>query len=173
MNIRFPRLDCRGFVLLDSTVASVILSFVMVSSISLFILSVRANTNSERSTMAAQLAVALLEEVQIRKWDEKTPIPSEAIKDGSGTLGPDPGEDPADKRTFNDLDDFAGWVESPPRDPMMTSLTQFATYSSSVAVQYVNSSLVPSGRSDYKKISVCTWSPKLKSVCLYTIRTNR
>lgn len=173
MKTRFRRLDSRGFMLLDSTVASVILSFVMVSAISLFILSVRANTNSERGTMAAQLAVALMEEVQLRKWDEKTPIPRKAVNQGS-SLGTDGGENDNDKRTFDDIDDFDGWFEHPPKDPMMNSLNQFNIYSSSVDVQYTNASLIPQGNwSNYKKISVCVWSPKMKSTCLYTIRTNR
>jgi type II secretory pathway pseudopilin PulG len=169
------RLGNRGFMLLDATIASVILSFVMVSMISLFLLSIRANTDSERTSMAAQLSIRLLEEVQLRKWDEKSPIPNEAIKDGTNPpLGTDGVENPSDKRTFNDIDDFTGWVENPPKDPLMNPLTQFYIYTSSVSVGYVSSSLAPSGgRTDYKRISVCTWSAKIKSVCLYTIRTNR
>ena len=163
----------RGFILVEASITYLILSLALVALVPLFILSVRANTATLHVKVATQLSVELLEEIRLRKWDEKTPASRLAISTGS-VIGMDSGASATDKRTFDDLDDFNGWSENPPLDPVMRPLTDFAGYSRSVTVSYVDAALQPvTGPTDYKQLSVCTTFPKLTPVCLNTLFTNR
>jgi MSHA pilin protein MshD len=164
----------KGFVLVESMLAAALVSLALVALLPTFILSIKASKRSEQTKVAAQLAIELLEEIRLRRWDELTPIPSAAIAQGSAAIGVDTGENAADKRTFNDVDDFNGWTENLPQDPMMQPLADFAGYRRSATVQYVNSTLSPSASpTDYKQVSVCVRTPKGSSICLNTLFTNR
>ncbi len=153
--------------------AYVVLALALVALLPIFILSIRANLNSRHLLTAVHLSQALVEEIRLRRWDQATPPSRAAIQQGS-PIGIDAGENIADKRTFNDIDDFNGWNEAPPLGPLMQPLSaDFAAYSRSVTVQYVTLSLAPtSGPTDHKMVTVCTSHPKFKPVCQQAILTN-
>lgn len=163
----------RGYILVEASTATLVLALALVALIPVFILAIRSAKNMEQITSATQLSAQLMEEICLRKWDSLTPRPPVYIA-GKSTLGPDPGETASDKRTFDDIDDFTGWTESPPRDPMMNPLPLFAAYTRTVTVSYVDSGLAPSAvPTDYKQVTVCTRTKKLKPLCMDTILTNR
>lgn len=163
----------RGFILIEVSITYIVLSLALVALVPMFILSLRANKASERAAVALHLSQELLEEVRLHRWDEATPTPSAHIAVGSA-IGLDAGENALDKRTFDDIDDFNGWTESPPQDPVMRPLTAFSTYSRSVAVRYVDAAFQPAGSpTDLKQVTVCTAAPQMKPVCLDTIVSNR
>lgn len=163
----------RGFILVEVSVAYIILSLALVTLIPVFILALRAAKNMEQITAATQLSSQLLEEISLRKWDRGTPNPPVYVQ-APAPLGPDAGESASDKRTFDDIDDFNGWTEPAPLDPVMRPLPAFAAYRRSVTVRYVDSSLAPvTGPTDYKQLTVCTSTIKLKPSCVDTLFTNR
>ena len=163
-----------GVLLVEASMACVIISVALVALVPTFVLSLKANKAAEQMKVATQLSTELLEEIRLRRWDELTPLPPQSIAVGSSTLGIDAGENAADKRTFNDIDDFNGWTENPPKDPMMLALTGIVGYSRSVTVRYVDSALANSATpTNYKQVTVCTQEPKGASVCLDTLFTNR
>jgi hypothetical protein len=163
----------RGYILLEATIAYVVLSLALVSLLPLFILSIRANAATGRIATAVQLASELMEEVAARRWDQKTPVPPRIVPAG-GQLGLDSGEAPADKRVFNDVDDFQGWSESPPQDPLGRPLPGLAGFSRDVAVSYVDAAFQPStAPTDYKKVTVCARFPSSAPICLERVFTNR
>lgn len=162
-----------GFVLVEVTIAYVLLVFALVSLVPVFIVAIRAGANTEALQTATYLSVELLEEVRLRRWDERTPSDNSHISAPS-FIGVDGSEDPADKRDFNDVDDFHGWTENGAVDPVMRPLTAFASYIRTVAVAYVDSSMAPSAvMTDYKLITVCTRTAKINPACLNTLVTNR
>lgn len=163
----------RGFILIEASISYIVLSLALVALVPMFILSLRANAASEKVAAALHLSQELLEEVRLHRWDEATPAPAVHIAAG-GALGVDAGENAADKRTFDDVDDFDGWTESPPQDPVMRPLTADSMYTRTVAVRYVNSSFqVSAAPTDLKQVTVCTAAPGMKPVCLDTILSNR
>ena len=164
----------QGFMMVEAALAVVILSVGLVALGPAFVMTIKASKGAEQIKVATQLSVELLEEIRLHRWDEGTPTPSAAISQGSATLGIDSGESAADKTTFDDIDDFNGWTENPPKDPMMQSLANFSGYSRSVTVRYVDSTLAVSAvPTDYKQVTACTQPPKGVSVCLDTLLTNR
>ncbi|MBI5597691.1 MAG: hypothetical protein HY928_16510 [Elusimicrobia bacterium] len=163
----------RGFILVEASVTYVVLALALVALMPLFVLSIRAAKNARRVAVATHLSVELLEEVRLRRFDEATPTPAAAIATPSA-LGLDAGETAADKTTFDDIDDFNGWSEAPPQDPVGRPLGAFPSYSRTVAVAYVDSNLAASGPpTAYKKLTACTVSPQMRPVCLDTLVTNR
>ena len=162
-----------GFIVIEASLTTFLIATAMVSLVTVFFVTLRSSTNSEYTALATNLSLRLMEEIRMRKWDERTPTPSNYTRRRSG-IGVDGGETSADKTTFDDIDDFNGWKESPPRDPMMRVIPGFDAFSSSVAVRYVNTAtLAPTGgTTDFKQVSVCTWTFKRKSVCLDTLITN-
>ena len=164
----------RGFILLEASVIYILLSFALVALLPLFILSIRANKNTRHAVAATQLAVELLEEVRLRRWDEQTPRPPLGIAAPSAAMGPDAGETASDKRTFDDIDDFNGWTEAAPLDPVQRPLTGFEGYARDVSVRFVDAALNPAaGPTDYKHVTVCARRPPMKPVCLDTLLSNR
>lgn len=162
-----------GFILVEASIAYIVLALALVSLMPLFILSIRANKNAERVAVATHLSAELMEELRMRRFDERSPVPPAPIATASA-LGPDSGESPADKATFDDIDDFNGWLESPPSDPLGRPLARFADYRRSVTVGYVNAALNQvSGPDNRKRVAVCTTAPKTKPVCIETLFANR
>ncbi len=163
-----------GFLLLETSLSTFVIMTGLIAVLPLMALCVRASKDIVHVKTATQLSVELLEEIRLHKWDELTPSSLQAISLGTATLGPDSGETAADKTTFDDLDDFNGWTESPPQDPTMQSLTALTGYTRSVTVSYVDSNLNASATpTDYKKVHVCTQWLQESPVCLDTLFTNR
>lgn len=168
----------RGHILLEAVMTSFIIAGAMTALASALIMTVKSNVNSEASVVSVQLSLRLLEEIRLRRWDERTkspPAPTYIRRNQSSTIGRDGGESAADKRDYDDIDDFNGWTESPPKDPVMGNLAQFDDYTSSVTVSYLNiTTLARIGtKTDFKGVTVCSWRKKRKSICLDTIITNR
>ena len=162
-----------GFVLVEASVATIVLSLALVSLLPLFILSLRANKNTETVKVSTQMSVELLEEIRLRRWDQRTPLNPKVISSGSA-IGLDADERSDDKRTFDDVDDFDGWREEGVLDPVMRAMPEFAAYSRSVDVFYVAGNMEPSSDpTNYKQVRVCTKGPERNPVCLDTLFTNR
>ncbi|MFH1724271.1 MAG: hypothetical protein ABII00_06575 [Elusimicrobiota bacterium] len=162
----------KGSVLIEASFTYVLLSFALVALMSVFLVTIRANKDTERVAAGTQLSVQLLEEVRLRRWDETTPTPRAPATPSA--IGADDGEAAADKAGFDDIDDFDGYSESPPADPLGQPIAEMAGYTRDVAVAYVDSSLQPdAGVTDYKRVTVCSRWPKMRPVCLDTVLTNR
>lgn len=162
-----------GFVLVEVTIAYILLVFALVALVPVFIIAIRAGANTESLQTATYLSSELLEEVRMRKWDERSSAGGGHIPAPSA-LGVDGAESATDKRTFDDVDDFDGWTEAYPLDPVMRVLTDFKAFRRTVTVAYVDSAMAPSApATDYKTITVCTTTAKISPACLTTMVTNR
>lgn len=161
---------------MEALLTFVVVGVSMTALSAALIMIVKSNVNSEGSVVSTHLSMRMLEEIRMRRWDENTPMDAQYITKRSA-IGLDGVESASDKRTFNDIDDFNAWTESPPKDPVMNSLPDFDDYTTSVTVRYVDNVDLspPSGatKTDYKAIRVCSWRKNMKSVCLDTIITNR
>ncbi len=163
----------RGFILVEMSVTYLVLSIAVVALVPAFIITIRGSKATEQIAEAGRLSAQLLEEIRLRKWDQATPAPSNYIAAASA-LGADAGESAADKRTFNDIDDFNGWNETGVLDPVMRPVAGFSAYNRSVTVSYTDSNFnVTTATSDFKLVTVCTSVQKLKPSCLQLILANR
>jgi MSHA pilin protein MshD len=160
--------------MIEALLTLVVIAVAMTALNAALIMIIKSNSAGEASIVATHLSQRMLEEIRLRRWDERTPTPADYTRNRS-VIGIDGGsESLSDKRTFDDIDDFNGWTESPPKDPAMTPMTDFAGYTSSVTVRYLSlTTLAPTtSRTDIKMVSVCTWRRSRKSICLDTIIAN-
>lgn len=165
----------RGFLLLEATLTTLVLAIGLTALFTMLRVLVKSSVNAEKRSIEAHLAQRLLDEVRLRRWDERTPLSIKYTRNRSA-IGTDGSENGNNKITFDDIDDFDGWDElGGPLDPLMRPISGYDGYSSSVTVNYLNTTTlaVTGTRTDFKRIGVCVWRAGRPSTCLYTISSNR
>ncbi len=165
----------RGYVIVEASLAYVVVTVAVVALLPLFTMCFKANMNTQHVAIAAQLSTELMEEVGLRKWDEHTPATPQHISNPRNLFPSVPdGEIAGLKNTFKAINAFNGWSEQPPQNPLGTTIPKYGGFSRTVTEQYVDSNLNPvGGHTDYKQVTVCTTWPWLKPVCLDKVFTNR
>jgi len=101
----------------------------------------------EETAVAQELANQLMVEINMLPFSDPS---------GSNSIGIEAGESSTDKRTFDDIDDFNNWNESPPRDRNNAIMSGFEGYSRRVSVGFSdwNPSGVTFPTGTFKKITV-------------------
>ncbi len=130
--------------------------------LTLFIQMVSGSTFGVTVSRANALASTLREEIQSTKWDESAPPPSLI-------LGPETGESRA---IFDDVDDFDGLDESPPRDSKDAILAGFTGFRQQVSVCYVADTDFDTcigGPTMYKQVTVTVTGPEGRTTQLATV----
>ncbi|MEA2081467.1 MAG: hypothetical protein U9O97_01825 [Elusimicrobiota bacterium] len=137
-----------GFALTEAGIILVYISVAVVAMSALIVSTHKAAALNARRLKAVEFASGLLEEVLSRRWKEKG--------DPAVALGCEDGEDDGDKNTFDDVDDFNGWEESPLLFPAGAHAPdEFPAYSRRVSVVYIDSGDIPSvSPTPFKKITV-------------------
>jgi MSHA pilin protein MshD len=154
--------DERGFTLIDLILVIIIVAIAIPPMLTLFIQAVSGSTFGVTVSRANALASTLREEIQSKKWDESAPPPSLI-------LGPETGESRA---TFDDVDDFDGLDESPPRDSQGAILAGFTGFRQQVSVCYVANTDFDTcigGPTMYKQVTVTVTGPEGRATQLATV----
>ena len=125
----------QGFSLIEIMITLIIAGIYMLSISSYLVIINRVTTQNRDNTIAISLANGLMEEILIRRWDE-------LYDTCSVTLAPDTAELAGDKTAFDDIDDFNGYIESPPKDPLGNDLNNFSQFNLNVEVTYLTEDLV-------------------------------
>ena len=128
--------DTRGFTLIEMNLAVIIVGVMAAVLVSLYSVSSKAFVEIRVKNKANSLAIAAMEDIKCRKWDETEPAGTKSA------IGRDPGETAGDKTTFDDIDDFNGYSESPPRYQDGTPMPGLDGFSMTVdTVCYVDTAL--------------------------------
>jgi MSHA pilin protein MshD len=154
--------DERGFTLIDLILVIIIVAIAIPPMLTLFIQAVSGSTFGVTVSRANALASTLREEIQSKKWDESAPPPSLI-------LGPETGES---RVTYDDVDDFDGLDESPPRDSLGAILAGFTGFRQQVSVCYVANTDFDTcigGPTMYKQVTVTVTDPEGRATQLATV----
>ena len=150
-----------GLTYAEILMALVILAVALVPLLSQFYIGFQGSRVGRDITIATNLAEDLIDEIRSKRFDENPP-PSQPVP--LSKLGPDANESrynlPAVGPNFDDVDDYHGLNEDPPKDLAGTALTDFSGFIRSVTVNYVT--IIGSGdtwqdydrRTDNKKVLV-------------------
>ncbi len=160
--------DERGFTLVDLILVIIIVAIAIPPMLTLFIQLVSGSTFGVTVSRANALASTLREEIQSKKWDENTPPPDLNLPP-SLNLGPETGESRA---AFDDVDDFDGLDESPPRDSLGAILAGFTGFRQQVSVCYVANTDFDTcigGPTMYKQVTVTVTGPEGRATQLATV----
>lgn len=96
---------CPGWSLVEVVVASLIAGIMLVGAMLTLSAALRSALAASRSAQAAALAKELMEEILQASYRDPDGNPIWGIEEPSGT----------NRSMFDDVDDYAGWAESPPQ----------------------------------------------------------
>ena len=119
----------RGFSLVEIVVSILIVGVLMVAALSTVGATLRRQSDTADRVRAQQLASDLMQEIL-----------RQAYQDPSGTpvFGPEAGESTGTRLRFDDVDDYAGWTESPPADKSGAPYAGFSGWTRNVNVQWAD-----------------------------------
>lgn len=119
----------RGFTLIEATVSTLIVGLMLAAALRLVGASALAQQQSTDRSRGVLLAADLLAEIQALPYDDPNDIP---------LLGIELSELLSGRAGFDDVDDYDGLTESPPKDSSGKPLNDFADWGRRVRVDYVN-----------------------------------
>ncbi len=155
-----------AFTLAEVVLTVLIIGIGLTASLRALTVILASSETSERALLAHRLSADLLAEISLLPFEDP---------DGSPVFGREPDEATATSRaSFDDIDDYNGWSESPPQDKDGTIVPGTAGYTRSVAVASVDpadfAAVVAPGSSNAKRITVTTSGPATRPVSLVTVR---
>jgi type II secretory pathway pseudopilin PulG len=150
--------------MLEATAATVIVGLSLVASLRAVQSSVIGQRGGAEVEKAAFLATALMSEIKELSYQNPTqPV----------LFGPESGE--TGRNTFNDVDDYNGWSESPPQNPDGTILPDLTGWTRKVTVQWVsptNVAQTSSTETGAKLITVTVLHSNVVRATRLGVRTN-
>ena len=139
----------RGSTLLELIVSTVLVGVLMTAALSSTGQSLLTQRKEADRVIAQHLAQSLLAEVQTKAFEE----PDATLP----LLGLDLGETLGLKTGYDDVDDFDGYNESPPKSANGATMAQYAGWSRRVDIAWLNAvTLLPTGstNSPIKRIKI-------------------
>ncbi|MDD5131082.1 MAG: prepilin-type N-terminal cleavage/methylation domain-containing protein [bacterium] len=163
-----------GFTLAEILVAVVVITVALVPLITVMGQGVKRSKDPQRITVANMLAQDLMEEIMCKKFDEDPTNP-----DTTARLGPDSLESRSGNptsRNYDDVDDYDGFNETPPKEVDNTTMTEYTGFRRRVIVDYVsetNLDTISTAITRFKRVSVTvSWENDTQSVVLRAIKGN-
>lgn len=153
----------RGLTLIDATISIVIVGVLVVSALQATGAVARSRVIQQDRAQAMALARTLMSEVTQESYVDP---------DGGLVLSPEVGET---RTTYDDVDDYNGLNQSPPRDRNNAILSDFSSWRWQAAVSYMDASLlnvVLGSDTGIKRITVTVTSPTGKLTTLQAIRSS-
>jgi len=161
--------NIKGVTLIEMMVTVTVILLALVPLLRLFITANKGNQHLAQVTVAENLIQQTFDEIGRKKWDENCPTPGDftAGPVAPGDLGTDTGEDPNDKKTYDDMDDYAEIGEPSPDTPRDLSgeiIPGYEAFGLDIDVIYVLNpspgppTESPGAATNFKKITVSvTW----------------
>ena len=163
----------RGFTLIECVVSILVLGGLLVAGLQAVGVSTDMRASAAEDARAAAMAESMLSEVLSNYVGE----PSSSLIGGlvSGTLGVDLGEVKTQKQTFDDIDDFSGWTESPPQFADGINISGYSGWTRAVLVENVdvaNPENVSITRTGLVRVTVTVTTRRGKSVQVAALRAD-
>jgi MSHA pilin protein MshD len=186
-----------GITMVELMMAVTIILLVIIPLTKVLFSSMKGAMSFGDANKAVQLSQDLMEEIKQKKWDEnepvgggQTPTPYSALGIDNSTMGLDgihqenavapPVAVWDGKANWDDIDDYNGLTESPPRDVRNIIIPNAEKFTRRVTVRYVNvpdggAITAAGGTTDYKEVVVeVDWRDRTNGspVRVTTIRAN-
>src|SRR5579871_5409936 len=118
-----------GFTLVECVMATLVVAGMMVTALTTVAFSVLAQGKAADRAVGGMYAEALIAEIMTQAYSE----PGATVS----TFGPDPGEGTSSRANWDDVDDYAGWNESPLQNKDGSVITNTTGWRRSVEVVWV------------------------------------
>ena len=124
------RRGSEAFTLVEAVICTLIVGVMLVGAVSTIGASRRSQQGMSDRATARLLASDLLSEIVTKAYAEP---------DGSASIGTDAGEQSLSRATFDDVDDYNNYEESPPKDLAGNIIPGSEKWSRRVRIEQVNS----------------------------------
>ena len=164
-----------GVTLVELMITVSIILLGLLPLLRLFINATRGTQHMASITVAEGLIEQMFSEIEQKKWDENSVAPGIFLDLASATSSSNlgaafDGEDTNDKKTFDDIDDYNGHIENPPKDLKNDNIPGYEEYRIDVEVKYVDVltdgtpiSDAAAPPSNFKKVTITvTWQSPSK-----------
>ncbi len=151
----------RGFTLVELVITIAIMAIALLGVAYALQFSARYSADPLWQTKTVELVQAYTDEIFGKRYDELTPVGGTPACDPCSTaLQSDAGETrQGGVNSFNDLDDYNGIDEQPPRDSLGQDRPEYAGYRVAVTVSYAGTELGLSSNQDAKEVTVTVTPP--------------
>lgn len=157
-----------GFTLIESAIASVILAVMVVAALNTVGASARSRQILLERRVGWTLANDLMTEIVHLAYLEPVDVP---------TFGRESVESSLNRSDYDDLDDYNGWTENPPKDKSNNTIPGYSGWQRSVIVKHVDPVTLAVGLdsvdSGIKEITVNVTSPSGKMTTLKALRAKQ
>ncbi len=153
--------------MVETIVSTLFVGILMTTSLQTVGVSVRHQMRSTRDIVGAALASGLLSEIAAQSYMEPTAL-SSAIARESGESG-------LSRSTYDDVDDYNGWSETPPKTRNDVLLSEYAGWQRTVSVVWVlasNPLQVSGTETGVKKVTVTVSLSGTVMATRAAVRTN-
>jgi MSHA pilin protein MshD len=173
-----PSVRQKGVTLVELVISIVVLSIAMVALMNAFSVSMSGSADPLWRNKSLKLAQLYLDEILSKRYDHNTHVgglPFVTMPSCTG-LGPDPGE--TDRADYNDVDDYNGLTESPPKSLTGNLDSSYTPYSISVSVVCDGTrvgamqSSTTGSNAQAKKISITITPPNQPAITFAVYRGN-
>jgi len=178
----------RGFSLVEAVASTMIVGIVLVASLDAMNAVVKTRQTNFGNVQARTLAFDLMAEIMQAAYEEPNQTAKQTFQRGatgvvaiqpitaaSRQFAPEPGEVMGHRLAFDDVDDYDGFSESPPKAKDGPALPNGAGWTRAVAVSYANrNTLGPTNKTTdtgLKLITVTVTSPSGATTAIYGLRT--
>jgi MSHA pilin protein MshD len=168
--------NSRGFTLVESIVTMLIVSIAVLALSTALSVGFSHSSDGLVHAKTVELAQAYLDEIQSRRFAEATPLggvpPCSTTTVACGAIGNE-GEA---RDQFDDVDDYDGLDESPPRNAQGDALVNYTGYRVQVDVAFATAAQVAAlnldSPTDAKIVTVTVVTPSGGSVAFPVVRAN-
>lgn len=161
----------RGLTMVEAAACTVLVALVLAAALQTAGAAKVAQGRAADLVLAQTLAQAMLAEVMQKPFlDPEITDPT-----NPGPAGVELGEDSTKKTTFDDVDDFIKWSESPPQDAYGIALAGRDDWRREVTVQWVDPAdltTVQTSATDAKKVTVSVLRNGRRLATLSALRTH-
>lgn len=137
-----------GFTIAECVISTVIVAVMLVAVLQTVGASKQGQLALVQEIQGQALAQALMTEILPQEYEDPN---------GSTTLGRDGSEPAGIRTTYNDVDDYAGWVSNPPVSEDGTPMSELTDWQRDVTVEWIdpdNPTTVVGAESGAKRITV-------------------
>lgn len=130
-NVRYSRRHRRGFTLMESMISVILVGVLMIAALQALGASHRRENTSVDRILAQQIVGAMTNEILLQAYQDPDLMQASEI-------GLESGEKTGNRSLFDDVDDYAGWNASPPRDRNGVAIPGFSNWTQSADVQWAD-----------------------------------
>ncbi|MDR9424110.1 MAG: type II secretion system protein [Marinobacter sp.] len=162
----------QGATLVELIMTIVIISVAIAGVVGAFSLMTGRSADPLNQSRAVALSQLYMDEIFAKKFAEGSPVGGGAVDSNGDADCSDPGDDGESRSTFNDVDDYHGLFDDPPRNSEEVTLGGYSGFTVSISVQCDGSQFGFSENYQAKRVDITIADPSGNNYVFSAYRGN-